>query len=283
MTTLAILHSTIRGDEKLIIEAARKKRVNVKLIDIRTEIFNPQNYRVDFDVALERSVSTTKGTYAVNFLQSLGVQVVNNSEISRVCEDKFLTSLAFHKHKVPTFKFALAFDVDQALKAIEEMGGFPVVVKPSLGSWGRLLAKINDIDALEAILEHKSVLGSPAQKAFYIQEFVKKPGRDIRAYNIGGKTIAAIYRNSPHWITNTARGGFAANCPITKELDEICTKAAKVVGGGVLALDVFETEEGLKINEINHTMEFKNSEAPTGVSISGAIVDYCIKISKIKD
>ena len=142
------------------------------------------------------------------------------------------------------------------------------------------MSKVNYIDGLESILEHKDVLGSPHQKSFYIQKYIKKPGRDIRSFVIDGVTICAIYRDSPHWITNTARGGVATNCPVTKELSNISKKASDAVGGGILSMDVFETEDGLQINEINHTTEFKNSERPTGVSISGVIVDYCIKVAK---
>ena len=277
MRRLGILHSTIRGDEKLIIEAARKKNINVKLIDIRTQIFNPDTFSVDFDVALERSVSTVKGDYAIKFLENLGVPVVNSSAVSAVCGDKFLTSLALRKAKVPTPDFAMVFTLNQAVEAIRQIGGYPVVIKPAIGSWGRLLAKINDSDSLETVIEHKDVLGGPHQKAIYIQQYIEKPGRDIRAFVIDGKVICAIYRDSKHWITNTARGGVATNCPVTKELSGICKKASDSVGGGILAMDIFETDDGLSINEINHTMEFKNSESPTGVSISGAIVDYCIK------
>lgn len=281
MLTLGILHSTIRADEKLLIAATQKNKIKTELIDVRNQVFNPQTYKPIFDIALERSISTVKGMYATEFLESIGIPVINSSKVASVCEDKFLTSLALEKAKVPTPKFALVFTLEQAVRAIEELGGFPVVIKPNLGSWGRLLAKINDMDALEAILEHKDVLGSPQQKAFYIQQYVKKPGRDIRVFTVGGKVICAIYRDSPHWITNTARGGVATNCPVTKELSSISEKAAKAVGGGVLAMDIFETDYGLTINEINHTMEFKNSEKPTGVSISEEIIKYCIKVSKL--
>lgn len=276
MNTIGLLHTTIRGDEKLIIEAARKRNIAIKLIDVRTEVFNPQTYKAEFDIALERCISTIKGSYAVSFLESVNVRVVNSSAVSKICEDKFLTSLMLQKNAVATPRFGMAFGLAESQRLIDEIGGFPVIMKPPLGSWGRLLAKINDIDALEALVEHKDVLGSPQQKALYFQEYVKKPGRDIRAFVIGGKTIAAIYRDSPHWITNTARGGVASNCPVTKELTDICQRASEAVGGGILAMDVFETDAGLSINEINHTMEFKNSEKPTGVDISGAIVEYCI-------
>jgi len=278
MLTLGILHTTIRADEKLIIEAAKKRGLKTRLVDIRTAIFNPATYKPDFDVALERCVSTVKGDYAIRFLESVGVPVINSSAVAAVCGDKFLTSLALQRADVPTPPFALVFGIDEARQAVRELGGFPAVIKPNLGSWGRLLAKTNDLDALEAIIEHKDVLGSPQQKAIYMQKYVEKPGRDIRVFVIGGEAICAVYRNSTHWITNTARGGHATNCPITPELRKIAKAASRAVGGGILAMDVFETSDGLTINEINHTMEFKNSEAPTGVSISGAMVDYCVGI-----
>ncbi|HLD01406.1 MAG TPA: lysine biosynthesis protein LysX [Patescibacteria group bacterium] len=280
MKTLAILHSTVRAEEKMLLKAGQGRGLVVKLIDIREQIFNPDTFIVDFDIALERSVSTVKGTYAVRFLEAMNIPVVNSSPISSICEDKFITSLILRRAHVQTPQFALVFGIDQAKEAVEQLGGFPVVVKPNGGSWGRLLAKINDMDSLEAIIEHKDVLGSPQQKAIYMQAYVDKPGRDIRAFVINGKAICAIYRASEHWITNTARGAEATNCPITKEMATLSKKASDAIGGGILAMDIFETDEGLMVNEVNHTMEFKNSEKPTGVSISGAIIDYCMEVLK---
>ena len=276
MAALAVLHSTVRLEEKMIIEAARKRSVEIRLVDVRDEVLSPGAFAIDFDVALERSVSTVKGDYAVAFLESQGVICVNSSDVARACEDKFATSTILTKAGVPTPRFALVFGFEPALRAVAELGGFPVVLKPPLGSWGRLLAKVNDRDALDALLEHKDVLGTPPQKAFYLQEYVRKPGRDIRVFVAGTDVLCAIYRESEHWITNTARGGRARACPVSDDLRSLCERAAAAVGGGLLAIDVFETPAGFTINEINHTMEFRNSEEPTGVSISGAIVDYCL-------
>ena len=280
MSTLAIFHSTIRAEEKLLVQAARRRNVQVKLVDIREEIFDPFSYRPDFDLALERSVSTVKGDYAAAFLEKMGRPVVNSLQVARNCEDKFQTSLILAAAGIPCPRFALVFSPLQALEAIKAMGGFPVVLKPPLGSWGRLLAKVNDRDALEALLEHKGVLGSPPHKAFYLQEFIKKPGRDIRAFIVDGQAICAIYRESPHWITNTARGGAARLCPLTDEIRTLCRRVSDAIGGGLLAADLFETDRGLQVNEVNHTMEFRNSEEPTGVSISEAILDYCLTLMK---
>jgi [lysine-biosynthesis-protein LysW]--L-2-aminoadipate ligase len=150
------------------------------------------------------------------------------------------------------------------------------VLKPAVGSWGRLLSKINDRDAAETVLEHKMVLGSYHHSIFFVQEYVEKKGRDIRAFVVGDDCIAAIYRSSPHWITNTARGATASNCPVTAELANICHQAAQAVGGGVLAIDLFESDEGLLVNEVNYTMEFRNSIDTTGVNIPAKVIDYVI-------
>jgi [lysine-biosynthesis-protein LysW]--L-2-aminoadipate ligase len=171
----------------------------------------------------------------------------------------------------------IAFTPESALEAIEEMG-YPVVLKPAVGSWGRLLARANDRDAAEALLEHKVTLGSFHHGAFYIQEYVEKGGRDVRAFVVDGETICAIYRDSPHWITNTARGGKASNSPVTPDLDRISAAAAAAVGGGVVAVDLFETIDGLLVNEVNYTMEFRNSIDTTGVDIPARVVDYVVKV-----
>ena len=180
--------------------------------------------------------------------------------------DKALTSIALKENNVPTPKTIIAFSEESALNAIEEIG-YPCVMKPVIGSWARLLAKVNDRNAAEALIEHKKTLGNYLHSIFYIQELIKKPDRDIRACVIGEETIYAIYRKSDHWITNTARGGKTENCMVDDELNEICIKAAKAVGSGILAIDVMESENGLLVHEVNHNMEFKNSILPTGVNI----------------
>ncbi|RPJ38855.1 MAG: RimK family alpha-L-glutamate ligase, partial [Chloroflexi bacterium] len=176
----------------------------------------------------------------------------------------------------------VAFTPEAALEAIEELG-YPVVLKPPVGSWGRLLAKINDRDAAEAILEHKETLGSYQHSVYYIQEYIQKPGRDIRAMVVGDQTVCAIYRESSHWITNTARGGQGEACQLTPELNDLCVAAARAVGGGILAVDVLEDpHNGYLVNEVNHTMEFHTLAPMTGVDVPGIIVDYTIAVASGK-
>lgn len=280
MIRLALLHSTIRAEEKLLAEAARNRGAEVRWVDIRETVLDPRRPVPEADVAIERSVSTVKGGYAASYWDASGIPVVNPPAVADVCRDKFATSLVLARAGIPEPRFALVFDVARARAVIEDWGGYPVVVKPPQGSWGRLLAKVNDEDGLEAVLEHKEVLGTPPQKAFYLQEFVRKPDRDIRAFVVDGRTVAAIYRESRHWITNTARGGRAVDCPVRPELDDVCRRTSAAVGGGALAVDLFETPGGFLVNEVNHTMEFRNSEGPTGVSIAGAVVEYALRLAR---
>jgi [lysine-biosynthesis-protein LysW]--L-2-aminoadipate ligase len=233
-----------------------------------------------YDVVLERSISFARGLYATQILNAWGVPTVNMSHVAAVCGDKLTTTLALQKAGVPQPRVKVAFTPEAAIEAIEAMG-YPVVLKPVVGSWGRLLSKINDREAAEAILEHKDTLGSYQHSIFYIQEYITKPGRDIRAFVVGDETICAIYRSSPHWITNTARGGQGSQCPVTPALNAICVEAAKAVGSGVLAIDILEDQErGYLVNEVNHTMEFHTTVPTTGVDIPGMIVDYAIGVAR---
>lgn len=277
---IGLLHTMIRGDEKLLITAAKQRGVNMEIIDVRTQIFNPVAFTHTCDVLLERCVSTVLGMHAIEFFESMGVPVVNSLTVAQICENKFATSLLLQKKKIPTPLFALAFSEEQAKEAITQLGGFPIVLKPVSGSWGRLITRINDMHALEGVIEQKMVLGGPHHHALYLQKYIEKPGRDIRIHVIGGKVVAAIYRQSAHWITNTARGALPLPCVIDSELEHIAQKTGNAIGSGVLGIDVFETPNGYVVNEVNHTMEFKNVQRVTGIDVAGEVVDYCLKVTK---
>ncbi len=282
---VGILYSRVRAEEKLLFEAFDKRGVDLDLIDDNTLIFDitaeAHTRRFQgFDVVVERCISHGRALYSLRILNDQGIKTVNTALVADNCGNKLQTTSALTAAGVPQPRCLVAYTPESALQAIEELG-YPVVLKPAVGSWGRLLSKINDREAAEAILEHKEVLGSYHHSIFYIQEYIHKPLRDIRAFVVGGETIAAIYRASEHWITNTARGGKASNCPITPEIDDICVRASKAVGGGVVAIDVFEDpERGLLINEVNYTMEFRNSIAPTGVDIPGKVADFCLRVGR---
>ena len=283
---IGVIYSRVRAEEKLLFTALEQRGVEFDLLDDQEMIFDITGGQRDaerysqYDVVIERCINHSRALYSLRILNDRGVATVNTVQVADICGNKLQTTSALAAANVPQPRALVAYTPESALKAIEEMG-YPVVLKPAVGSWGRLLSKINDRDAAEAVLEHKDVLGSYHHSIFYIQEYIAKPGRDIRTFVIGDETICAIYRNAEHWITNTARGGKSSNCVVTPELNDISVAAAKAVGGGVVAIDVLEDpERGLLINEVNYTMEFRNSIAPTGVDIPGRMVDFALRVAK---
>jgi [lysine-biosynthesis-protein LysW]---L-2-aminoadipate ligase len=279
MVKLAILTSRIRVEEKLLIEVLRQRSIAFDIVDegeLLLDLSHPDERWRAYDAVLCRSMSQSRALAVLHVLEHWGVQVYNSTKVTATCNDKLLTTLALLRESIPTPRTLLAFDPQVTIHGMEILG-YPVVLKPITGSWGRLLARINDRDAAEAILEHQETLGSYQHHIHYVQEHIAKPQRDIRAFVVGNRTICAIYRTSEHWVTNTARGAVASNCPVTPELDSLCVRAAQAVGGGILAVDVLEDQQyGLLINEINATMEFRNSIAPTGVDIPNEMLDYII-------
>jgi [lysine-biosynthesis-protein LysW]---L-2-aminoadipate ligase len=284
---VGIIITHIRPEEKLLSSAFQELGVQPDIIADSTiniditagsEQLAPSGtpWR-DYDVIMERSVSTSRGLYTLAILESWGIRAINNYHTASTCADKLLTTIALTRAGVPQPTVRVAFDPDSTIQAIENVG-YPAVLKPVTGSWGRLLAKVNDQESAEAIIEHRQTLGDYNHHIYYVQEYIAKPGRDIRAFVLGDRTICAIYRDSPHWITNTARGGKASNCPITPQLDDICQRAAQAIGGGVVAIDVLEDpDRGFLVNEVNHTMEFRNSSAPTGVDIAAEVARFALQ------
>ncbi|MEI6777501.1 MAG: lysine biosynthesis protein LysX [Chloroflexales bacterium] len=277
---IAVLASRVRAEEKLIFTELDRRGIDYVKIDDREQIFDLHQREYPFDLVLERCIQHSRALYMLKIFNDAGVPTVNTYHVANICGDKFLTTQALVHAGVPTPANLLAFTPESALEAIEKLG-YPVVLKPVVGSWGRMVSKINDRDAAEAVLEHRDVLGSYQHSIYYIQELINKPGRDIRSFVVGDECIAAIYRTSEHWITNTARGGQASNCPITPELADLSVRAANAVGGGVVAIDLLETQDGrILVNEVNYTMEFRNSIDTTGVNIPARIVDYALKVGR---
>jgi [lysine-biosynthesis-protein LysW]--L-2-aminoadipate ligase len=275
MPRVGFIYSRIRVEEKMLLEKlGQHSDVEVVHINDGETFFDIGKKPFEVDIVLERSISYSRGLYLTRIFEAHGIPVVNTAQVAERCGDKYITSQILIKNHIPTPRVLMAFDEESALQAVEAMG-YPCVLKPVVGSWGRLLAKVDNRAAAQAIIEHKSSLGVNHQ-VYYIQQYIAKPGRDIRAFVVNHEAICAIYRTSESWITNTARGGVATKCPVSSEIADRCQEASRAIGGGLLAIDLFETDWGLTINEINHTMEFRNSVATTGVDIPGKMIDYVL-------
>jgi [lysine-biosynthesis-protein LysW]---L-2-aminoadipate ligase len=272
-----LIHQILRKEELLLLESFKKNNVEIQKLDDRT-FHNDMSLNVN--LALQRSLSYNSGLMVSKLIEFQDIPVYNSSKTADICGNKITTSLLLRKNNVKQPDFYVAFSEETVLELLEKVS-YPIVMKPPVGSWGRLISKINDKEAAETVLEHKKVLGNYTHHVYYLQEYINKPGRDIRSFVVGDECIAAIYRYSNHWITNTARGGRAENCPVTDEIREMSLKAAKAVEGKIIACDLFEDIDGsLMINEVNHTMEFKNSIQTTGVNIPDKIVEFLIEEAK---
>ncbi len=279
---IAMTYTRLRTEERLLLDAFAAAGVDVTPIDLRDVVFDPSSVGEwsAYDAVLERSVSLTAGLTAARVLESVGLRCVNPSRAIEVCSDKMMTTLALLRAGVATPAVRVATAGESALRAVEAIG-YPAVLKPTVGSWGRLVARVNDRDAAEAVIEHRETLGSAQQGVFYVQEHVDKPGRDIRVFVVGGSAVAAIVRTSEHWVTNTARGATAAGLSISDALRDPCERAVAAVGADVAAVDVLECpRRGLLVNEINHSMEFRNSIATTGVDIPGLVARHVARVAR---
>jgi len=280
---IGIAYMVARWEEKAIVSAARSRGAELDLIHI------PSFYAIIGDrglgaklpsVVLQRSISHYVALSSTLLLESLGVRVVNRGQATAAANDKVWSLSLLAATGVPTPVTGVAFGSDAANRLAEEIG-YPVVVKPTNGSWGRMLALADDWEDLRVILEHREYMPQPEMKVHLIQEYIKKPGRDIRVTVVGGRPVAAIYRYSSHWITNTARGGKAEPAPTEGELGELAVHAAEAVGLEVAGVDVFEDpERGYIVNEVNPVPEFKNTVAVTGIDVAAEIVDYLLELAR---
>ncbi|QLC33669.1 lysine biosynthesis protein LysX [Halarchaeum sp. CBA1220] len=274
---LGFLYSRIRKDEKLLLDALEERGHDVVKVDVRDPQFSigeRPDELADLDLALNRCQESSRVRYVSMFCEHYDVPVVNGARATATCADKVRGSLALADADVPTPRTEVSFDVESALESVESFG-YPCVIKPVTGSWGRLLAKIDTRDAAEAVLEHKQTLGSYEHSVFYVQEFVEKPGRDIRVVAADGEPIAAMTRSAEHWITNAARGGEAEAFEVDEEVRDLVERANDAVGGGLLGVDLMETGDGYTVHEVNATCEFKAlNDAVPDVDVPARIVDW---------
>ncbi|HJU33950.1 MAG TPA: lysine biosynthesis protein LysX [Nitrososphaera sp.] len=277
--SLILLYDSIRWEEKALYEAAKKKDVKVENLDCKNLAvnLNDKNSKYREKVVLQRSVSYFKSVHSTAVLQGLGAKVINPLHSAIMCGNKMYAHMELEKAGIRTPKAVAAFSEESAIAILDKFG-YPAVIKPTVGSWGRLIALLRDRDAARAVIEDREHM-FPLYQVYYFEELVKRPPRDIRAIVIGDTVAAAIYRYSGEgeWKTNMALGGHAEACPVTNELEDICLKATKALNGHIVGVDLMESNsEGLVVHEVNNTTEFKNTVRVTGIDIPGLMIDYAV-------
>lgn len=282
---IGITYEVIRWEEKALVEAAKELNLDVKLIHLHSSyLLVGPNGRKELDselsVVLQRAISHTIALNSTLALESMGIRVINNSLSTAIAMNKLWTLRMLSSIGIATPDTVISFDFDSCLKAVNVLH-YPVVVKPIDGSWGRLIAMARDEEELRALVEHRSYIPNPVMKVNMLQEFVKKPNRDIRVFVVGDEIPAAIYRVSNHWITNTARGGMAVPAKIDQSLEELALKVAKIINTEIVGVDIFEDQErGYIVNEVNAIPEFKNTVKATGCPIHVKIMEYIKNLVK---
>ena len=310
---ITVLYDTIRWEEKALLEAGKRADINVHMLDCRklalylgdgtrdekiqddhkcdehadgNAVASSTSTISDFKASvcnttiIQRCVSYYRNLHSTAALEGLGANVINCLQTGILAGNKLFTHMLLRKAGVPTPRAAIAFSKDAALEHIRDTG-LPAVLKPTVGSWGRLVSKITNMDAAEGIIEGRESM-YPIHHTHYIEEFVKRPPRDIRAIMVGDEIVAAIYRTSEggSWKTNTALGGRADPCPVTKEMEDMCIKAKNAVQGEIVGVDLMEDEKrGLVVHEVNNTTEYKNTVRVCEVDIPRRMLEFAINNS----
>ncbi|GBL40680.1 lysine biosynthesis enzyme LysX [Nitrosopumilaceae archaeon] len=278
---ITILYDTIRWEEKALLEAGKKKNINIQMVDCKNLAIDLDKKPEDYGPVIQRCVSYYRNLHSTAALEGMGVNVINCLNTGIFAGNKLFTHMLLKKYGVPTPYAAVAFSKDAVIEHLETHG-YPKVIKPTVGSWGRLISKLNDKDSAEGIIESREAM-YPIYQVHYLEEFVNRPPRDIRAIMVGDKIVAAIYRTSGNgnWKTNMALGGTAEECKVTPEMEEMCIKAKNAVQGDIVGVDLMESNErGLVVHEVNNTTEYKNTVRVCGVDIPSLMIDYVMKKNK---
>ena len=278
---VTVLYDMVRWEEKSLAEASKKIGAEVRMQDCRESRFDLDGDYPEYGTVLQRCVSYYRNVHSTAALEGAGCTVINPLKTGIYAGNKLYSHMLLREYNVPTPKADVAFSKSIAIETMEERG-YPVVSKPTVGSWGRMVAKIRDSESADAILDARDNL-HPIYQIHYLEEFVKRPERDIRAIVIGDKVVAAIYRysGSGEWKTNMALGGRAEPCPVTAELEDICIKARKAVSGQIVGVDLMESDErGLLVHEVNNTTEFKNTVRVCEVDIPKLMIEYAMGVGK---
>jgi [lysine-biosynthesis-protein LysW]--L-2-aminoadipate ligase len=273
---VAIIASRVRWEERMILDAFERRGIPHELVDART-LYTPLTHAGiagRWELALDREIGHTRALYGALALEGGGVRVVNSAHAIEVCGDKSRTALALQIAGLPTPRTVLALTPDAARAAADDLG-YPVVLKPLIGSWGRRVALLRDAEVADAVLDYCAALPAPQAQIVCLQEAIDKPGRDIRAIVVGETLLGAVYRRAAGWRTNVALGAKTQPCPYDERLEALAVEAAVATGAEIAGVDLLEgPDDELYVLEVNTGVEFRGFMSALDADVPGAIVDY---------
>lgn len=277
MSRICIAYDRMRVEEKMLQKAINSTTHQGMTIDVKAASASTTNVPDVGDVVLERCVSYYRGLHFTACLESADIPVVNRFEVASLCGNKMFVSLRLQKEGVPTPHTMFAFSGEGALQSLERHG-YPRVIKPVVGSWGRGVMPLRDRDAADALLEVRAVTDTPLDRIYYLQDMVSRPPRDIRVVTVGGRPVAAMYRTTEGFRTNVAAGGAVKPCRHDGEIGEAAARASDAVGGGILGIDMMEDDtRGLLVHEINNTVEFRGISTVSDTDIAAEMIQYALR------
>ena len=284
MQKICIVFDRLRTEEKLLQKKAEELGYETSMIDAKITSFDTDSKREDYefgDVVLERCISYYRGLHFTACLEFMDIPVINKFDVANTCGNKMITSMLLKKNNIPTPKTYFSFTAETALENFEKIG-YPLVIKPIIGSWGRSVMPIKDKDTAEAVIENRQVTDGPQDRIYYLQEMIDRPPRDIRVITVGDQAISAMYRKSSGGFkTNIALGAEPEICEITNEIEDLCVKASKAVGGGILGIDLMEDKSrGLVVHEVNNTVEFKGLVKVAEKDIAKEMIDFAVNYTR---
>ena len=280
MSKVCIVFDRLRSEEKMLQKEAVNLGHDAVMLDAKITQINTDSKKEDLnlgDVVLERCVSYFRGLHFTAALDFMDIPVLNKFDVASTCGNKMFMTLLLKKHNVPTPKTYFSFSSESASENLEKVG-YPLVIKPVIGSWGRGVMPIKDRDTMDAVFEIRDITDSPHDRIYYLQELVKRPPRDIRVITVGDRPIAAMYRKSSDGFkTNIALGADPEICEITNEMEDMAAAASKAMGGGILGVDMMEDDKrGLVVHEVNNTVEFKGLARVAQQNIPKEMVEFAL-------
>lgn len=272
---IVIAVTRVGAEERQLADAAAARGVPVRVLTA-DEYAAAARSHPPGTVVLNRVLGLHQATALAQLVEADGLRCVNRTAVLQTCGSKVATTARLRAAGVDLPETRVAFSTAAALTAIEEIG-YPVVVKPIVGSWGRLLAKVNDRDAAEGVLAYQEALPSATHSVYYLQRFVGPDCRDLRAFVAGDRLICVVERRAEHWIRNLTRHRGPHPVRPGGELTRLALAAAAAVGGGVVGVDLLEDAAGRRyVLEVNHRPEFRWTQQASEVDIAGAVVDWLL-------
>ncbi|MDC7125524.1 MAG: RimK family alpha-L-glutamate ligase [Spirochaetales bacterium] len=229
----------------------------------------------DYDAIIPRigASITYFGTAVVRQFEQMDIYTPNTSNGILNSRDKLRATQILSRHDIGIPATTFVRDRKDVKAAIERVGGAPVIIKLLEGTQGIGVILAPDQKVAESIIE---TLHSTNQNVL-IQNFISESkGRDIRAFVVGDRVVAAMRRTAQgdEFRSNCHRGAEAKSITLPKEFEQAAIRSAQIMGLKVAGVDMLEGKDGPLVIEINSSPGLEGIEKASKLDIAGSIIDY---------